>query len=392
MLTLEGSPRERGQCYGESLRREVQELVDACKEKLQQRWEMGPDEYITQYVRNSTHLEAVERWTPKLLEEVRGIAEGAAVDFEILFGINCIILDNGRLDRLLEHAIEERLGSSNYGANQCSGIGVYGEDAGATLLAQNCDNAVFFDGLQVILHIKYEDSDLESIVFTVAGGLFLNGMNNAPLAVVVNLLPQLNSSLDGLPFGFIGRTLLEQRSLENAINFARTIKHARGFNFMVADRQRVIDLECSANQVSEFVPYEKATRIYHTNHPLVNNDKKLLYRIFDNKELWPRIVEELPPEQRKRAKEAGPSDTHLRYDYLESQLRQCSAPVSVQRIKSILGAHVKLNGYDVPICKHKKVGSEGSTTGCSIMEVSNSPRLHFAPGPPCSTEFETYKF
>jgi len=32
------------------------------------------------------------------------------------------------------------------------------------------------------------------------------------------------------------------------------------------------------------------------------------------------------------------------------------------------------------------------TIGCTIIVLSSSPELHFAPGPPCLTEFKTYKF
>jgi len=397
VLTLEGTPRERGQAYGESLRKEIKALIDSAKEHIGLLWGMNPDEYIKHYVRNSNHLAAVERWTPKLLEELQGIAEGADVEFEILFGINCVILDDGYLDRLIERVIKERFGIIDQVGNQCSTIGVFGQESYSAVLAQNCDNPAFFEGLQVILRIKHEDSDLESIIFTVAGGLCLNGMNNSPLGIVTNLLPQLNSSLDGLPYGFILRGILEQRSLDDAIRFLCNIKHARGFNFMIGDACRIVDFECSANRVSKFAPYEGATRLYHTNHPLVNDDKKWLYRIFDNDELRARIIEELPHDQRRCVKEARLSDTQIRYEFLKSQLEAAPAPITVSRIKSILGAHDKIKGYEVPICKHRNAehrhsGYQWSTTGCSIMELSDSPKFHFAPGPPCSTPFYTYEF
>lgn len=42
---------------------------------------------------------------------------------------------------------------------------------------------------------------------------------------------------------------------------------------MIGDSERALAFECSANKVVQFVPYDGARRVYHTNHAMVNDDK-----------------------------------------------------------------------------------------------------------------------
>jgi hypothetical protein len=58
----------------------------------------------------------------------------------------------------------------------------------------------------------------------------------------------------------------------DAVRFIHEMQHASGENYTIGGPDRVVAYECSANKVCQFVPYEGATRVFHTNHPLVNND------------------------------------------------------------------------------------------------------------------------
>jgi hypothetical protein len=83
-LVLEGSARERGRIHGESLRVEIQEMVDGLGE-----WARSvgadPADYAARIVRETGFLDAAERWVPHVVEEIRGIAEGSGIDFETIF-------------------------------------------------------------------------------------------------------------------------------------------------------------------------------------------------------------------------------------------------------------------------------------------------------------------
>ena len=66
------------------------------------------------------------------------------------------------------------------------------------MIAQNLDMPGFYDGYQVILHIKHHDSDLESFVYTIAGVIGANGMNSHAIGICCNTLLQLDNCRDGL--------------------------------------------------------------------------------------------------------------------------------------------------------------------------------------------------
>jgi hypothetical protein len=81
VIELKGSPRVRGLAHGETLRAHIHELFGKWKENIRQDMHMDPDVFLEQMVSETDFIPAVKRWTPELLEEVEGIAEGAGVDF-----------------------------------------------------------------------------------------------------------------------------------------------------------------------------------------------------------------------------------------------------------------------------------------------------------------------
>lgn len=365
VIVLQGTPRQRGQIYGDTLKTKILKIIKLWKDDLQKSLKMNPDEYIDHFLEDTNFLPAIKKWTPDLLEEVKGIAEGAAVDFKTMYAFQLGDEDYwfGR-DRRIEVALKQ--------SKNCSALGVFDGGDRPTLLAQNMDIESYTDGYEVLLHVKHQNSSLESFVFTFAGYLSLSGLNNAPLGMCCNALLQLNYSTDGLPVAYLVRGVLERSTLNDAIKFIQDIKHASGQNYVIGGPQKVVSLECSENKVSHFIPYQGATRVYHTNHPLVNDDQ--------NK--YKETLKKFGFDKKKRPK----ANSEVRFDFLKEKLKDISKKVTVETAKSILGSH------EVPICFHNEPDKGGMTAGCLIMELSHSPVLHLAPGPPCSTEFKVFKF
>jgi len=367
VLTLEGSPRERGQIHGEALKPKILEFLGGWKEGLGKATGMNPKKYLEQFVEETGFLAAVERWAPDLLEEVRGIADGCGVDSKTIFA-------NQLADEEWWYRREKKLRPASREPKSCSGLGIFGQEDGRPLLAQNMDVPDCYDGYQVLLHVKDPASPVESFVFTAAGFIALNGLNNRSVGICCNTLAQLNHATDGLPVAFIVRTVLAQSSQKDAIDFIHRIKHASGQNYIIGGPQEILDFECSAGKVRQFAPNPGATRVYHTNHPLVNDDQ----------EMFGEMLKKLSPEQRHRM-DAGQTNSRARFDFLENQLSDISEAITVEKIKAILSSH------QVPVCRDRKKG-RGLTLGCSIVELSSPPVLHLAPGPPCSTAFHRFTF
>ena len=371
VLVLEGSARVRGQKHGEALRSLIVEHVATMKREIQEATGMDPDRYLHEFMKDTEVLPAIERWAPDLSEEVKGIGEGANLDFETALALQ--MPDEEWLYRrekgFIHHSRE---------AGHCSSLAIFGEGGGPTLVAQNVDLPTSGDGFQVLLRVIEPESGAESLIFTLAGLIAMNGLSNRPLAVCMNALLQLDHGRRELPVAFVIRGALAQRSLADAVQLIRSVRRASGQNYLIGGTHAVVDLECSAGHVREYVPTTGATRLVHTNHPLVNDDLGM-YR---------ELLDRLPPAQREYAAQQQ-VNYETRFDSLSRQLEASPGAVTVERVKSMLSSH---ESPEHPVCRHK--GSEPNlmTVGCTIMVLSAAPELHFAPGPPCSTEWAVYRF
>ncbi len=354
VLELEGTPKERGRIHGETLAPQVHEALERYKNLLKLTYNENPDSLIDQFLENTNFLPSIKKWAPQLLEEVEGVADGVGMDFEEIYAMHLAAHDE---KWWFDHREQE--------AESCSAFGCYKEAEQPALLAQNMDLLQLFEGLEVLLHIKYYDSPIEAFVLSHAGFLAECGLNNQPIGICCNSLTgRLNNSIDGLPVTFIVRSVLEQSSLDKAVAFIHAIKHASGQNYTMGDSERVICLECSANKVSEYKPYNDARRVYHTNHPLVNDDK-----IITNKRKYQR------------------STTEQRFDYLESRLRDPEKKITVETAMGILSSHFG------PVCTHHNSQPLMAYTYSSVIySLSTPPTLYITVGPPCLTEYERFNF
>jgi len=364
VLELSGTPRQRGQAHGEALRDEISELIEIWFEDLRSNRELDPDACIDDFLENTQFVQAIKKWTPDLLEEVMGISEGSGIDYKTIFAFQ-VGEEEGWYARI------KAAGSSVDPMQRCSGLGAFAQDGLPSLVAQNQDYTLK-DGNEALLHIKHNNSSLESYVLTLAGMIaILPGMNNRPLGICANALPQLAPRLDGLPVAFIARGVLERQSFTDAVKFVHEIKHATGQNYIIGGPNEVGSFECSANKISRFVPYPGANRTYHTNHVLVNDD---LDKTLDASRVY-----------------AGFEDnTKARFRALEKRLKDPAKRITVGTVKDALSSH---DNPEFPVCRHTpKPGGVGFTAGCGIAELSDPPVFHFAPGPPCSTKFKKYTF
>lgn len=372
VLELRGTARERGRIHGESLKKEIREILELSRVAAREAG-MNPEDYVRQIVGKTGFLAAAERWTPALVEEVRGIGEGAGVEFDTIFSWNLLdesdwFVNEGRWQNL---SVRPKSG--------CSVFGIFKEGDQPALLAQNADMGPAFDGYQTLLRIHHEDSDLEELVLTCPGCIGIWGLNNRSIGVCLNALTsQLQRSPTGLGTLFVARGILSHSRLEEAVKFVQDVKHASGEVYTIGGPEQVVCLEASANKVSRFVPHPGATRVYHTNHPLVSDD------------LWleGKNIAMVAPQLRESFKK-GRINSETRLEALKKRLGDTSKPVTVETAKSILSSH---DDPEYPVCRHGRPGQGDITTFSLIMVLKPSPEFHVAPGPPCKTEFRTYTF
>jgi isopenicillin-N N-acyltransferase like protein len=356
VVVLEGSAHERGLVHGKTLKTQIHELIKLWKADLADRYKMTADAFIKRFVKQTDYLSAIKKWTPDLLDEIKGIAEGAGLDFDTMLVFQCMDEYWANGDALA--------------ADHCSGLGWPKRDGSTTHIAQNMDLEGFRNGYQVLLHIKHPGADLETVVVSNAGLIGWNGMNNKGIGICCNTLLQLSNCRDGLPVNCVMRGVLQQKTEEDAVKFVHQVKHASGQNYIVGGPRGVHCLECSAGKVSPFKPDEKRGLVWHTNHPLANDDYNAKYR---------EKKTDKPPED----------STSARLRCLETRLNQGTPVLGMDLIKTILASH---DSAEFPVCRPLQNKKDNFTFACTIMVLADKPELHVAPGPPDQTPFQIFSF
>ena len=348
VVTLEGSPSECGLTHGKSLKTAIHALLKVWKADLAERYRMDADAFIKKFLERTNYLPALKKWTPELIEEIGGIALGADVDFDTMLVFQLI-------DEYWVHG-------SSIAQEHCSSLGIRRRGDQPSVVAQNMDLEGFRDAFQTVLHIKQAGSGVEQLVLTHAGLIGLNGMNSRSLGICCNTLNQLVPCADGLLVACVVRGVLQQQNEEAALKFLRTVKHASGQNYVLGGPAKVYDLECSAGKVESFAPNTWPEGVWHTNHPLSNDDFTPKYR---------ELLE-------KRATENAPDNSAVRLQSLQRHLAQDAQTGRLELIRSTLAA---TDSVENPVCVPYKNKKDSFTFASTIMVLSGTLEFHVAPGP-----------
>jgi len=176
------------------------------------------------------------------------------------------------------------------------------------------------------------------------------------------------------PVACVVRGVLELSTEEEAVAFLRTIQHASGQNYLIGGPAHVYSLECSASRIARFMPPGFQDVVWHTNHPLVNDDYAAPYRALRAK----------PTELAERE-----ANTRTRLRCLENRLGNATAARDVDLVKATLGSRDSPK-FQVSIRKRDPDGS--FTFASTIMVLAERPVFLVAPGPPDSTAYEELSF
>jgi isopenicillin-N N-acyltransferase like protein len=349
VIELAGSPSELGLTHGEELRSVIADALRRWFGEIEARRGITGDAYITSFLAATGFIRTIETFTPALLEEVRGIAEGARQSFETIFAYQLMDEEwwyRTSLSRAGRAAIEA-----------CSAVGVMRKD-GTSLVAQNMDLPSVYDGTQVLLHLRPAQGP-EALVFGPAGMIGTTGLSRNGIGLCCNSIPQLRHSSSGLPVAFVFRGALARENFEDAVTFLQTVPHATGQNYLLGAPGAVKNLECSTGQVREVAL--AGAQVTHTNHPLANKDIDV-----------------------EAARKERGSTTIERLERLRRDLSGLGDRVNIDDVKRTL------SDGEVPVCVPR--GSDWMTLGSLIMELSAEPVLHIAPGPPADTPYSTVGF
>lgn len=331
VLNCTGSAREIGRAHGEAARDLIAMGMLRWRAKLAV-MRGDADEYISSFLARTAFQPAIERHTPDLLEELRGIADGSGQPFDHVLAYNLMDEEwNFRADRLGDLA------------PGCTAVAVSG-----TAIGQTMDIPTVHDATQVVLAIEPERGPSKR-VFTAAGMLALNGANRAGVAVVVNNLAELPSSAHGLPVICMVRGILEHDSASSAAAWVESTPHAIGQHYLIGDPREVIGLEGAANAVYRT---EMTGRYVHANHPITahaTSDARGLAEL---------------------------ANTHERHAQAEELVRGAGDQRDLERI---------LEDTETPISREPRDGF--MTFGGTSIGLTAPPTVHVTAGPPHQTEW-----
>ncbi len=301
-------------------------------------------------------LPYVERAVPELVEECRGIADGAGLPL-----IDVVVI-NARYELLfLTGSSAPRPGVA--GA-ECSLIGIAGgrSASGSPVIGQNVDLGADARPLWILLDVAPEGAP-RVLTVTMAGMLAQEGLNSDGLALCGSMV-RSSDWREGLPTRkFLRRKVLEQTSVARALGVIAEAPHrASSHNLMLADKSTVVDVETTAARVGVNAPEEGV--ICHTNH--------YLHAEFETENA--RLGAYL-------------ENSSVRWRTLDRGIRSRTGPLGVADVKAILADH---SGGAHAVCRHaERDAYRGETNVAVVMEPADRS-MHVAFGPPCSTPFHTY--
>lgn len=359
-VTFSGIGYELGLQHGKTLKKEIGEVIVAWKKNVSSQLGENADTVLKRFFQYAQFDAAIKKWTPDLYEEVRGIAEGADQNLNDVMVLNL-------LDEFWVYV-------NDLNNHHCSALGVPARNGNPGYISQNMDLETYTDGFQVLMRLERTDERPEQLILTHPGLIALNGMNETGVGVCVNTIMQLKASSSGLPVAFVIRRIINSTAKGDVLSFVQTVNHASGQNYIIGVRGEVFDFEASANKVVRFNPKNKNGTVYHTNHPVVNDDIKPWFDAYN-----PNLSDELKPVK---------SNSYLRFQAVEDRISS-NLSIDEEMIKASLRSK---DNEENPVCRSYREDKFAFTFASIIMTCSNTPNIQILAGPPDESEYERVDF
>ena len=360
MVSFSGKGYDLGLQHGRTLKNEIASIITAWKKNTSAVLKKNADEVLDDFYNYGNFEQAIQQWTPELYDEVRGIADGSGQSFNDVLVLNL-------LDEFWVYV-------NNLNNHHCSGVGVPAQGNQPGFISQNMDLESYTDGFQVMMRLQRTDDQPEQLILTHPGLIGLNGMNETGVGVCVNTIMQLKATSHGLPVAFIIRHLIQSTDKEKILDFIQTVPHASGQNYIIGIRGEVFDFEASADQVVRFNPMKANGTVYHTNHPIANDDVKDWFQEFNPK---------LPEQSRPTG-----NNSYARFKALENRI--ANAPeVTEMMVKNTLRSRDDQNN---PVCRTNMQNGNGYTFASIIMTMADKPYIQVTSGPPDESDYQRYDF
>ena len=232
VVELEGGARARGESHGEQLRQTIHDFYGTWVEFMCSR-KATTEADLLSYA--ASHLPAARAFAPDLVEEVAAIADGAELQLEQIFLLNCF-------DEVGCHGPGDLVS----GLHHCTAFGVTGAatTGGTTLLGQGWDSSEIYP--MYVLRLVVDEAP-EALVLSHPGVIGGTGINASGLGLVWNTLKSTDGGV-GVPAPFVIRKALQARDLATMLGNVVRSRRANGMNFIVGSPEQAVNIELTATR------------------------------------------------------------------------------------------------------------------------------------------------
>ena len=348
LTVIAGKPRERGKAYGQKFNEGIRAFLD--KEIYQACSKQASRDELLRYAAQCT--KAVKEYSPIIVEELEGMAEGTGLELEELVLIT-----------LHEETAGHKAGKLPP-IQHCTAIAAGPPDTkdGYTYVGQNWDWMATVYGLSSMLLWKRPEGP--SLLAYSYPGLWVGaGLNSAGVALCWTWGNDLGikGPRVGIPSYALIAQMLYQDSLQGALDEARRARHAGWFAFVLADgKGRLATVEGTPEKLVIQEPRGHTARASFACREILGGAKNEPLKIH-------------PQCQRM-------------FDLLAGGKGQLDRPA----LQAFFGDHKST------ICKHpstKKKGAEpAGFTVDSMLFNCTTREAYVSRGPGCSGRWQTFRF
>lgn len=348
--TFAGSHFEIGAQYGRACAGIIDRHIQLVSERLRTTSGASQEQAFAASLR---YRPFVQRHTPFLDEEIRGIAEGAGKPLAAIY----------MLQLRAELAVSFSANTPEGQAAECTTFAVSGSrsESGNLVAGQNADLPAFYRDLCLVVRIIPEEGPA-ILMLTPAGQVSYIGINSAGVGVFGNYLKCGGWGL-GFPRYLLSRAVLSRRSAREGLGTFQPIPRASSRNLLIFDGSgRVIDVENTPTRYS--LLSSKDGYLVHSNHYL---------------------CDELAAEERSEGEELR--NSKIRFERMIELIESHPGPLAIEDLKKFL--RDRGTARDA-ICRFSSDGDTDLATIAGVIAEPVEGRLHIAAGPPAHNRFKTY--
>lgn len=348
VITLKGSPREIGREHGSRAKDLIHENLGFYMNLWQHLGGVSREKILSDV---EPFVPFIEQYDPDIVEEMRGIAEGASLEFREIAALNA-------RTELTFSCLPNTMTDSSMGG--CTSFGLLPEvtENDHLIIGQNWDWRAEAQHTSVVLQIEQKDKP-NIVMHAEAGTIGHRGINSAGMGVCINYIrSELDGFRPGLPFLVKLRAVLNSERMSRALKMLLTYIGPNSMNMIIAQHgSEIVDVENMPNDVL-FV-YPRDGIVTHANH-------------FESPML--------------RVRDSGKctlADTIFRSARLRRLLAARTGHLNIETIREALTDHFS---YPDSICRHPDEDfpkmDQWMTLSSIILDLTEMT-LRYTDGPPC---------